>query len=82
MVTCLEPYFILVGLKSHRDVLRTDVFSTGVAELRVQRLVAGAAVRSALPHDVPLPPQSSLTLETTEVFHVPVSPLGLRTLVC
>lgn len=56
--------------------------SAGVAVLGVQRLVAGAAVRAALPHDVALATQRSLTLETTEVLHVPVPSLGLRALVC
>lgn len=58
------------------------MFSAGVAVLGVQRLVAGAAVRSALSHDVPLAAQRSLTLKATEVLHVPVSPLGLRTFIC
>lgn len=58
------------------------MISAGVAVLGVQRLVAGAAVRAALPHDVALAAQRSLTLETTEVLHVPVPSLCLRTLVC
>lgn len=53
--------------------LSTYVSSAGIAVLCVQGLVAGAAVRPTLPHDVTLPPQGSLTLETTEVLHVPVS---------
>ncbi len=60
----------------------TYVFSTGIAVLRVQGLVAGAAVRSTLPHDVTLAPQRSLALETTEVLHVPVSSFCLRTFIC
>lgn len=54
------------------------MFPAGIAVLGVQRLVAGAAVRSALPHDVTLAAQRSLALKTAEVLHVPVSPLGLR----
>lgn len=60
----------------------TYMVSAGVAVLGVQRLVAGAAVRAALPHDVALAAQCRLALETTEVLHVPVAPLRLRTLVC
>lgn len=56
--------------------------SAGVAVLGVQRLVAAAAVRVALPHDVALAAQRSLALKTAEVLHVPVPSLGLRTLVC
>jgi len=59
----------------------TYLVSAGVAVLGVQRPVAEAAVRAALPHDVPLAAQSRLTLEAAEVLHVPVSALGLRALV-
>lgn len=59
----------------------TDMFSAGVAVFGVQRLVAVAAVRPALSHDVPLAAQHRLTLKTTEVLHVPVPALSLRTLV-
>lgn len=59
----------------------TDVLSAGVAVFGVQRLVAAAAVGPTLSHDVPLTPQRRLTLETAEVLHVPVPPLGLRALV-
>lgn len=57
------------------------MFSTGVAVLGVQRLVARTAVRPTLPHDVPLAPQRGLALKATEVLHVPVSSFCLRTLV-
>lgn len=57
------------------------MLSAGVAVLCVKRLVAGAAVRSTLPHDVALAAQRRLTLETAEVLHVPVLPLRLRALV-
>lgn len=60
----------------------TDVFSAGVAVLGVQRLVAGAAVGTTLPHDVALAAQRSLALKAAEVLHVPVSSFCLRALVC
>lgn len=60
----------------------TYMFSAGITVLRIQRLVAGAAVRPTLPHDVALAAQRSLTLKTTEVLHVPVSSFCLRTFVC
>lgn len=64
------------------DWIHTYVFSAGIAVLCVQRLVAGAAVRSTLSHDVTLASQRSLTLKTTEVLHVPVSSFRLRTFIC
>lgn len=54
----------------------------GVTVLRIQGLKAGAAVGSALLHDVALAPQHCLTLETAEVLHVPVPTLCLGALVC
>ncbi|KAK0145946.1 hypothetical protein N1851_015130 [Merluccius polli] len=54
-----------------------DISSQRVAVLGVERLVAGAAVRPALPHDVALAAQRRLALEAAEVLHVPVSPLRL-----
>lgn len=60
----------------------TYMFSAGITVLGVQRLVTGAAVRPALPHDVTLAAQRSLTLKTTEVLHVPVSSFCLRTFIC
>lgn len=60
----------------------TDMLPAGVAVLGVERLEAGAAVGSALLHDVALAPQHRLTLETAEVLHVPVPALCLGALVC
>lgn len=54
----------------------------GVAVLGVERLKAGAAVRSSLLHDVALASQHGLALEAAEVLHVPVATLGLSALVC
>lgn len=54
----------------------------GVAVLGVERLKAGAAVRSSLLHDVALASQHGLALEAAEVLHVPVTTLGLGALVC
>lgn len=59
----------------------TDVLSTGVAVLGVQRLVAGTAVRPALSHDVALTSERRLALEAAKVPHVPVASLRLRALV-
>lgn len=59
----------------------TDVLSAGVAVLSIQRLVAAAAVRAALSHDVALTSECRLTLEAAEVPHVPVASLRLRALV-
>lgn len=58
------------------------MFSAGIAVLCIQGLVAGAAVRSTLSHDVTLTAQRSLALKTTEVLHVPVSPFCLCTFIC
>lgn len=54
---------------------------TGVAVLSVERLEAGAAVRSSLLHDVALASQHRLALEAAEVLHVPVTTLGLGALI-
>lgn len=53
----------------------------GVAVLGVERLEAGAAVRSSLLHDVALASQHGLALEAAEVLHVPVATLGLGALI-
>lgn len=60
----------------------TDVFSTGLTVLGIERLEAAAAVRPAVLHDVALAAQDGLAFETGEVLHVPVSPLSLCALVC
>lgn len=73
------PVLALIG---HLTLVYTYVFPTGVTVLCIEGLIAGAAVRPALSHDVPLSPQRCLTLKTTEVLHVPVSALCLRTLIC
>ena len=62
--------------------VRTDLVPAGVAVLGVETLVAGAAVRPALPHDVAHAAQRRLALKATEVLHVPVPALRLRALVC
>lgn len=56
----------------------TNMFSTGLTVLSIQRLKATATVWSAILHDIALPPKNCLTFETREVFHVPVAPLCLR----
>lgn len=71
----------MLALVRHLTLVYTDMFSAGVAVFGVQGLVAVAAVRPALSHDVPLAAQHRLTLKTTEVLHVPVPALSLRTLV-
>lgn len=63
-------------------VWHTNMFPAGVAVLSVEGLKAGAAVRTTLLHDVALPPQHCLTLETAEVLHVPVTALRLSALIC
>ena len=60
----------------------TDVLAAGVAVLCVGGLEAGAAVGTALLHDVTLAAQDRLTLETAEVLHVPVSALCFCTFIC
>lgn len=72
----------VLTLICHLALVNTYVFSAGIAVLCIQGLVAGAAVRSTLSHDVTLTAQRSLALKTTEVLHVPVSPFCLCTFIC
>lgn len=53
------------------------MLGAGVAVLSIEGLEAAAAIGPPVLHDVPLPPQHSLTLEAAEVLHVPVPPFGL-----
>lgn len=71
----------VLTLVCHLTLIYTYVISAGIAVLCVQGLVAAAAVRSALSHDVSLTAQRSLALKTAEVLHVPVSCLCLRTFI-
>ena len=59
----------------------TDVLAAGVAVLGVEGLEAGAAVGTALLHDVTLAAQDRLTLETAEVLHVPMASFCLGALI-
>lgn len=72
----------VLPLICHLALVDTYVFSTGIAVLCIEGLVAGAAVWPTLSHDVALTAQRDLTLKTTEVLHVPVSSLCLRTFIC
>lgn len=59
----------------------TDVLSTRFAVLCIERLKAATTERPAILHDVPLPTQNGLALETGKVVHVPVAALCLCALV-
>lgn len=72
----------VLTLVCHLALVNTYVFSTGIAVLCIKGLVAGAAVWTTLSHNVALTAQRNLTLKTTEVLHVPVSPLCLRAFIC
>ena len=62
-------------------LINANNFSTGIAVLGEHAVEAGQAVGPPFPHDVPLAPELSVTLEAGEVEHVPGSALGLGTLV-
>lgn len=59
----------------------TNMFSTSLTVLSIERLKAATTVWSAILHDVALAPQNCLTFETGEVLHVPMAPLCLCALI-
>lgn len=68
----------MLHLEKHR---LTNVFSTGLTILCIERLKAATTEWSAVLHNVPLPSQNCLTFKTGEVLHVPVATLCLCALI-
>lgn len=62
-------------------MIDSNGFPAGIAVLGEDGVEAVEAVRPRIPHDVPLPAQDSVALETGKVAHVPGFALRLRALV-
>ena len=62
-------------------MINANSLSTGITILSKHAVETGQAVGPALPHDVPLAAQVTVTLETGKVLHVPGPSLGLCALV-
>jgi len=72
------PKYLSLWLR--KDTL-TDVFPTGLAVFRVERLKAVTAERSPVLHDVSLATQDCFALQATEVLHVPVATFSFCALI-
>ena len=59
----------------------TNVFSTGLTILCIERLKAATTVRSSVLHDIALASQDCLTFKAGEMLHVPVAALCLCALI-
>lgn len=73
------PMLPIIG---HLSMIHTNMFAAGFAVLCIEGLEASTAEGPSVLHDVSLPTEDSLTLEATEMLHVPVAAFSLCALVC